>query len=94
MQFDTINTYRNNYVKDCVNNYPIQNNNHCHLLNWHVHLGVIPIPGTSTPNRMKENLNSIDFIMDEEDYNKLSCFEDKQYRFCDSLPLFGIDIFA
>ena len=43
---------------------------------------------------MKENLNSIDFIMDEEDYNKLSCFEDKQYRFCDSLPLFGIDIFA
>ena len=64
------------------------------ILNWHVHLGVIPIPGTSNPNRMKENLNSIDFIMDEEDYNKLSCFEDKQYRFCDSLPLFGIDIFA
>ena len=64
------------------------------ILNWHVHLGVIPIPGTSNPNRMKENLNSIDFIMDEEDYNKLSCFGDKQYRFCDSLPLFGIDIFA
>ena len=64
------------------------------ILNWHVHLGVIPIPGTSNPNRMKENLNSIEFIMDEDDYNKLCCFEDKQYRFCDSLPLFGIDIFA
>ena len=64
------------------------------IINWHVHLGVIPIPGTSNPNRMKENLNSIEFIMDEDDYNKLCCFEDKQYRFCDSLPLFGIDIFA
>jgi len=43
---------------------------------------------------MKEKLTSIEFIMDEDDYNKLCCFEDKQYRFCDSLPLFGIDIFA
>ena len=44
------------------------------ILNWHVHLGVIPIPGTSNPNRMKENLNSIEFIMEEDDYNKLLDF--------------------
>ena len=31
------------------------------ILNWQVQIGVIPIPGTSNPQRMKENLGSIDF---------------------------------
>ena len=34
------------------------------VLNWHIHLGIIPIPGTKSPQRMKENLGSIDFEME------------------------------
>ena len=64
------------------------------ILNWHIHLGVVPIPGTFNPNRMKENLGATEFNMDEEDIKKLSSFEDKEYRFCDSLPLYGVDIFS
>ena len=65
------------------------------ILNWHVHLGVIPIPGTTNPKRMKENLEATTFEMKEEEYNSISSLYDKkQYRFCDSLDLFGIDIFA
>ena len=65
------------------------------ILNWHIHLGVIPIPGTSNPERMKENLEAIDFKMDENDIKSLcSSFNDKQFRFCDGLNLYGVDIFS
>ena len=64
------------------------------LLNWHIHLGVIPIPGTSKPERMKENLAAADFKMDEKDIEALCSFNEKQHRFCDGLGLYGIDIFA
>ena len=64
------------------------------ILNWHIHLGVVPIPGTFTPNRMKENLGAADFTMEEEDIKKLSSFDNKQYRFCDTMAFLGFDIFA
>ena len=65
------------------------------VLNWHVHLGVIPIPGTTNPKRMKENLEAITFEMKEEEYNSISSLYDKkQFRFCDSFGVYGIDIFA
>ena len=64
------------------------------VLNWHIHLGVIPIPGTSNIERMKENLAAGDFKMEEKDYELLCEFKDKQHRFCDGLGLYGIDIFA
>jgi len=64
------------------------------ILNWHLQIGVIPIPGTSNPNRMKENLGALDFKMEEEEYKKLSSFDEKQHRFCFSLPFLGFDIFA
>ena len=63
------------------------------ILNWHVHLGVIPIPGTSNIERMKENLAAIDFKMDEKDYEEISKL-DKQFRFCDGIGIYGVDIFA
>ena len=63
------------------------------VLNWHVHLGVIPIPGSSNPERMKENLAAIDFKMEDKDYDLLSSL-DKQFRFCDGIGIYGIDIFA
>ena len=64
------------------------------ILNWHIHLGVIPIPGTSNPERMKENLESSEFKMDDKDYEALSSFNDKQFRFCDGYGIYGINIFA
>jgi len=65
------------------------------VLNWHIHLGVIPIPGTTNPKRMKENLEAESFTMKDEDYNSISALcEKKEYRFCDSLGIYGIDIFA
>jgi len=65
------------------------------VLNWHIHLGIIPIPGTTNPKRMKENLEAESFTMKDEDYNSISALcEKKEYRFCDSLGIYGIDIFA
>ena len=65
------------------------------VLNWHIHLGVVPIPGTSNPERMKENLEAAKFDMDENEYQSISDLCDKkEFRFCDSFGLYGIDIFA
>ena len=65
------------------------------VLNWHIHLGVIPIPGTTNPKRMKENLGSVGFNMDENEYESISkLYDKKKFRFCDSFGLYGIDIFA
>ena len=63
------------------------------VLNWHIHLGVIPIPGSSNPERMKENLAAFNFKMEDNDYDLLSSL-DKQFRFCDGVGIYGIDIFA
>ena len=66
------------------------------ILNWHLHTGDIPIPSTSNPNRMKENLGAIDFKMDDNDYKEIDSFleKGKQLRFCNSFRIYGIDIFA
>ena len=64
------------------------------ILNWHIHVGVVPIPGTFNPQRMKENLGAADFTMEEEDIKKLSSFDNKQYRFCDTIAFLGFDVFA
>ena len=65
------------------------------ILNWHYQLGVIPIPATSKTWRMKENLDSLNFDLTEEDVQKLcTAFENKRIRFCFSKKYFGIDIFA
>ncbi len=64
------------------------------ILNWHMSIGVIPIPGTSNIERMKENLASSEFKMDEKDIEALSSFTEKQFRFCDAIDLYGINIFA
>ena len=41
------------------------------VLNWSVSREVIPIPMTSNPHRMIENLKSTDFTMDKEDLEKI-----------------------
>ncbi len=66
------------------------------ILNWEIHKGVIPIPGTSKPERMKENLEAANFKMEENDYDTLDHYSEqgKEFRFCDSNKIYGIDIFA
>ena len=66
------------------------------ILNWHIHTGDIPIPSTSNPKRTIENLGAVDFNMEESDYEKINSFRQngKQFRFCKSYILFGIDAFA
>ena len=63
------------------------------ILNWHIHLGVIPIPGSSKIERMKENLVALDFKMEDRDYELISSL-DKQFRFVNGMGIYGIDIFA
>ena len=63
------------------------------ILNWYNYVGVIVIPGTSKPERMKENLAAITFEMEKEDYEALSKLN-KTFRFCVPFDLYGIDIFA
>ena len=66
------------------------------ILNWEIHKGVIPIPGTSKPERMKENSEAANFKMEENDYDTLDHYSEqgKEFRFCDSNKIYGIDIFA
>ena len=66
------------------------------VLNWEIKRGVIPIPGTSKPERMKENLDSTKLKMEENEYNALDKYAEigKEFRFADSEPIYGIDIFA
>ena len=64
------------------------------VLNWHIHVGVIPIPGTSKPERMKENLGALEFKMEEDEYKSISDLCVKEYRFCGGFGIYGIDIFA
>ena len=66
------------------------------VLNWEIQKGVIPIPGTSKPERMKENLEATNFQLDQSDYETLEHYaeHDKEFRFADSDKIYGIDIFA
>ena len=66
------------------------------ILNWEIHRGVIPIPGTSKPDRMIENLEADKFKMEEEEYDTMDHYSEqgKEFRFCDSNKIYGIDIFA
>ena len=64
------------------------------ILNWHLCLGVVPIPGTSNPNRMKENLGAKNFTISELVRDLMSRVESNHHRFNDGSKIFGINIFA
>ena len=64
------------------------------ILSWHISLGVVPIPGTSKPDRMKENLESTKMTINKDFIELIGSNEDKQFRFNDGSKIFGINIFA
>ena len=63
------------------------------IINWEVSQGIISIPGTSNPNRIKENLGDLDFKMTDEDIKSLDCFG-KKMKFCGCRRFFGMNIMA
>ena len=63
------------------------------ILNWVIRQGIIAIPGTSKIDRMKENLETLNFEMKDEDIKKLDCFGMKM-KFCGCRRFFGYNIMA
>ncbi|WP_026548013.1 aldo/keto reductase [Paenarthrobacter nicotinovorans] len=45
------------------------------VLRWHVQQGLVAIPKTANPERMKENLEVFDFELDQEDLSKLQTLD-------------------
>jgi diketogulonate reductase-like aldo/keto reductase/uncharacterized coiled-coil protein SlyX len=83
--------FKERFVEDLVEKYnktPGQI-----ILNWHVVQGIIAIPGTSNPNRMKENLQALEFQMDEEEVERLGQYG-KKMKFCGCRRFFGYNIMA
>ena len=59
------------------------------VLNWFVCNDVIPIPGSSNPERVKENIGATEFRMSSEDVEKVSGLN-KNFRFCTTYRPGGI----
>ena len=66
------------------------------ILNWHYCQGVIPIPSTSRIDRMKENLDSLNFKLDDEDVENLSKHfkQISLKKFCGCKRFFGVNLLA
>jgi len=66
-------------------------------LNWALSQGLIVIPSTSNPRRMKENMKALEFKIDDEDVEKIGKLHNG-YRFCGSTQFVdfsgGVDTFA
>ena len=64
------------------------------ILNWHMCVGVVPLPEISRPDKMKENLQATRFTMNKKEIENFNWFVERKHRFCDGSKIFGIDIFA
>lgn len=56
-------------------------------LRWLVERGIIPLPKSSSPERLAENLDVLDFILDETDIQSISTLEQKDGRLWGGDPL-------
>ena len=67
------------------------------VLNWSISREVIPIPMTSNPHRMKENLGCTDFVMEKEELEKIDKLNRNQrFGLSDMWNIYDkeIDVFA
>lgn len=46
------------------------------VLRWHVELGIVPIPRTGSPDRMRENIGIFDFQLDPAEVAAISALDD------------------
>ena len=46
------------------------------VLRWHIQNGLVTIPKTSSPERMRENLDVFDFALDPQDLAELSVLDE------------------
>lgn len=51
------------------------------MLRWHIQRGVVVIPKSTHYDRMKENLNVFDFMLDEEDMAKIAALDKNESSF-------------
>ncbi len=51
------------------------------MLRWHIQRGVVVIPKSTHYERMKENLNVFDFMLDEEDMAKIAALDKNESSF-------------
>ncbi|MFX4270765.1 aldo/keto reductase [Propionibacteriaceae bacterium Y1685] len=58
------------------------------VLRWHVQQGLVPLPKTSTPERMVENAAIFDFALDDQQLAALSAL-DKGHRAAEDSDTFG-----
>jgi 2,5-diketo-D-gluconate reductase A len=54
------------------------------VLRWHVELGVIPIPKSTTPNRLAENIDVFDFKLSSEEVAAIGRIDPGEHRPTDS----------
>ena len=67
------------------------------VLNWSISRNAIPIPMTSNPHRMKENLGSTEFVMEKEELEKIDDLNRNQrYGLSDMWNIYDkeVDVFA
>ncbi len=57
------------------------------VLRWHVERGIVPIPKSSSPTRMAENLDVLDFVLDESDHDAMAELEQENGRLWNGDPL-------
>ena len=66
----------------------------CIILNWHLNRKIIPIPKANGDEHIKDNILSLDFVMEESEYKIIDDF-DQNLRTClGDCSSYGFDIFA
>jgi 2,5-diketo-D-gluconate reductase A len=58
------------------------------VLRWHVQLGLVPIPKSSDPGRMAENIDVFDFVLSDDELRALSALDRGESAATDS-DVFG-----
>ena len=59
------------------------------ILRWHLDLGLMVIPKSSTPARIKENLEVFDFKLDDDDHAALAKLDEAGGRIGPDPATFG-----
>lgn len=59
------------------------------VLRWHLELGLMVIPKSSTPSRIKENLDVFDFQLDDDDHSSFAKLDDAGGRIGPDPTKFG-----